>query len=188
MPRIILGSKKGSKIAKPTHSHFTRPILARVKNSLFSSIKDRIPGAYFLDLFAGSGSCGIEALSMGAKYALFVERDRNQANRIKEALKELGFENATRVFIGNSFLAIKRLKEGFDIIFLGPPYKDFLVNKTIDAIDKAFILKDDGLVIAQHHKKEDISKEVGQLILKKQKKFGETVLSFYEKTKVDNSL
>lgn len=156
----------------------TRPILAKVKKSLFSSIEDRLNGADFLDLYAGSGSCGIEALVRNVRFCVFVERDREQAKKIREALKMLGFNN-TNVISSNVFSL--KLKEKFDIIFLGPPYSDCLVNKTIGLIDKKAWLNDNGMVIAQHHKKERIEKNIGFLVLEKQKSFGETMLSFFQK-------
>ncbi|MEW6103133.1 MAG: 16S rRNA (guanine(966)-N(2))-methyltransferase RsmD [bacterium] len=155
----------------------TRPILAKVKKSLFSSLQDRLNGTYFLDLYAGTGSCGITALSKKASYCVFVERDKTQASKIREALENLKMDNA-RVITANVFSL--RLKEAFDIIFLGPPYKDFLVNKTIYLIDKKALLKDNGIIIAQHHKKEEVEKKIGNLILERQKSFGETMLSFYK--------
>jgi len=174
MPFVIEGRVGKRKIPKAKEK--TRPILARVKKSLFSSIE--LKGAWFLDLYAGSGSVGIEALSRGVAYCVFVERDKEQCQRIRNALAILSLKNA-RVICCNTFSL--RLKELFDIIFLGPPYKDFLVNKTIRLIDKRGFLKDGGLVIAQHHKKEEIEKNIGPFVLLKQKSFGETILSFYKK-------
>ncbi|MEW6006991.1 MAG: 16S rRNA (guanine(966)-N(2))-methyltransferase RsmD [bacterium] len=182
MPRVIGGIKKKVEI-KPGLK--TRPILARVKKSLFSSIEPKLKNAYFLDLYAGTGSCGIEALSKGASYCLFVERDKEQANKIREALRMLKMDNA-RVICCNVFSL--RLKDSFDIIFLGPPYNDFLVNKTIQTIDKKGILKDNGMLIAQHHKKEKIEEKIGSFILERQKSFGETMLSFYVKSGVWNNI
>lgn len=160
----------------------TRPILAKVKKSLFSSLKDRLIGAYFLDLYAGSGRCGIEALSMKAKFCVFVEKDRKQANKIRETLKMLDFKNGV-VLCCNVFSL--KLKEKFDIIFLAPPYCDLLVNKTISLIEKKHWLKENGIIIAQHHKKENIEKRIGSLMLEKQKSFGETILSFFKNENSD---
>ncbi|MEW6680473.1 MAG: 16S rRNA (guanine(966)-N(2))-methyltransferase RsmD [bacterium] len=183
MPRVIGGIKKKAEIPGPSLK--TRPILARVKKSLFSSIEPKLKGAYFLDLYAGTGACGIEALSKGASYCVFVERDREQAKKIREVLKRLKMDNA-RVITANVFSL--KLKDSFDIIFLGPPYRDFLVNKTLYLIDKKAMLKDDGMLIAQHHKKEKIEEKIGSFVLERQKPFGETMLSFYIKSGVwDNS-
>ncbi len=178
MSRIIEGKGKGGRI--PRAKLETRPILARVKKSLFSSIEDRLKSAYFLDLYAGSGSCGIEALSRGVDNCVFVEKDKGQAARIRETLNELKMDNA-KVISANVFWVIRREKTLFDIIFLGPPYQDHLVNKTISAIDKKGILRDFGLIIAQHHKKEEVEERIGSCILERQKSFGETILSFYLK-------
>lgn len=173
MPRIIGGKQKDVKIKFVKRG--TRPILARVKKSLFSSIE--IKGRSFLDLYAGSGSCGIEALSRNASFCVFVERDREKTKKIREALKMLDFKNA---YVLPSNVFSLKLKEKFDIIFLGPPYSDCLVNKTISFIEKKHLLAENGIIIAQHHKKENVDDVIGSYFLEKQKSFGETMLSFYK--------
>lgn len=156
-----------------------RPILAKVREALFSSLGDRVVDANFLDLYAGTGRCGIEALKRGAKFAVFVEKNRVTAERLRIAIRELGFEEKARVLNRDAFSAIRQLKEQFDIIFLGPPYKDFLVNKTVEAIALADILNSGGIIIAEHHKKELVEDKIASFVRVKERRYGETTLSFY---------
>ena len=156
-----------------------RPILAKVREALFSSLGDRVEGASFLDLYAGTGRCGLEALKRGARFAVFVEKNRVTAERLRIAIRELGFGQKAWVLNRDVFSAIRQLKEQFNIIFLGPPYKDFLVNKTLAAISLHNILNLGGLVIAEHHKKEACEDKMGLFVRAKEKRYGETTLSFY---------
>ncbi|MEK9150016.1 MAG: 16S rRNA (guanine(966)-N(2))-methyltransferase RsmD [Candidatus Desantisbacteria bacterium] len=156
-----------------------RPILAKVREALFSSLGNRVEGVSFLDLYAGTGRCGLEALKRGARFAVFVEKNRVTAKGLRIAIRELGFEEKAQVLNKDVFSAIRQLKEQFDIIFLGPPYKDFLVNKTVEAIALSGILNSDGIIIAEHHKKEAVEDKMGIFIRAKEKRYGETALSFY---------
>lgn len=156
-----------------------RPILAKVREALFSSLGDRVGDAIFLDLYAGTGRCGIEALKRGARTAIFVEKNRVTAERLIKLVGELGFGEKARVLKQDVFSAIRKLKEQFDLIFLGPPYKDFLVNKTLEAIALSGILNSEGIIIAEHHKKEAVKDKIQSFVRAKEKRYGETTLSFY---------
>ena len=156
-----------------------RPILAKVREALFSSLGKRVEGVNFLDLYAGTGRCGLEALKKGARFAVFVEKNRLTAERLKSTIRELGFAEKAEVLNRDVFSAIRQLKEQFDIIFLGPPYKDFLVNKTLEAISQNKLLNLEGIIIAEHHKKEAVEDKVGLFVRVKEKRYGETTLSFY---------
>ncbi|MBU1261926.1 16S rRNA (guanine(966)-N(2))-methyltransferase RsmD [bacterium] len=156
-----------------------RPILAKVREALFSSLGCRVEDASFLDLYAGTGRCGLEALKRGAGFAVFVEKNRVTAERLRKAIRELSFGQKAWVLNKDVFSAIRQLKERFDIIFLGPPYKDFLVNKTLEAISLHNILNLSGLVIAEHHKKEAVEDTIRPFVRAKEKRYGETTLSFY---------
>ncbi|MDI6751917.1 MAG: 16S rRNA (guanine(966)-N(2))-methyltransferase RsmD [bacterium] len=156
-----------------------RPILAKVREALFSSLGDRIEDVGFLDLYAGTGRCGLEALKRGARFAVFVEKNRLTAEGLRIAIRELGFGEKAQILNRDVFSAIRKLKERFDIIFLGPPYKDLLVNKTLEAINLHNILNQEGIIIAEHHKKEAVEDKIGSFIRVKEKRYGETTLSFY---------
>ena len=156
-----------------------RPILAKVREALFSSIGDRVVDVSFLDLYAGTGRCGLEALKRGAKFAVFVEKNRITAERLRSEIEKLSFTEKVQVWNKDVFSAIRQLKEKFDIIFLGPPYKDFLVNKTLEAISQNKLLNLGGIIIAEHHKKEAVEDKILPFVRVKEKRYGETTLSFY---------
>ncbi len=182
--RIIAGSLRGKKI-KSLPGLATRPLLGRVKKSLFDILGDRVVGASFLDLYAGTGSVGIEALSRGAKYVLFVEKDARLTRLIKENLRKCELEERTEVVEIDILSYIKggrkfSLPEQFDLIFAGPPYRLNLTRDTLDIILKLNLLRKNGWVICQHHFKEKVPEKKGFLSLFRKERYGKTVISFYK--------
>jgi 16S rRNA (guanine(966)-N(2))-methyltransferase RsmD len=173
-----------------------RPTQDKVRKALFDILQD-IEGLSFLELFAGSGAVGIEALSQGAKEVVFVEQDKRCAEAIKDNLSVIGLLSAKRIcgsamvcgggyrVIGlDTIEAIKRLsqkKKKFDIIFSDPPYYMDLAKKTLQILGAYDILAPNGFIIMQHFKKDEIPKEAGKLKLIKESRYGDTVLSFYKK-------
>lgn len=188
MIKIIAGTHRGRSI-KTIPGLSVRPILARIKKSLFDILAPRIEMADFLDLFAGNGVVGIEALSRGAAFVVFADSARESVKIIGENLKNLGFEKRAAVCqcdVTQDLSIIKTFaKDGFDIIFLGPPYKDInrtplaLISVVLKNIRAADLLKAGGLVIAQHHKKEPIVHDGWELM--REKVYGDSVLSFFVK-------
>lgn len=180
---VIGGKFKRYKLCTPAKDKSLRPILAQVKKSLFDILQPKIKDANFLDLYAGTGSVGIEALSRGAKYAVFVDNDSIAIETINKNLTKLNLlQNATlyRKDISSGLEFLKSaVRNKFDIVFIGPPYKDFIISKTLQNISKANIVKKSTIVIAQHHKTEKIITE--NFCLYRQKKYGDTVLSFLRK-------
>lgn len=135
-----------------------------------------------LDLFAGTGSLGIEALSRGARSAVFVDRSPECFTVIKENLAHTKLASRASVMTGDALIIINRLiKEGrkFDIIFLDPPYNKNFLTETLNIIAVNDILNDDGIIIAERDVDDEIPEEVGQLKLVRNQKYGDTVLSFY---------
>ncbi len=163
----------------------TRPLLGRIKKSLFDILGDRVVDASFLDIYAGTGSVGIEALSRGARYVLFVEKETHLARLIRENLRMCKLEKRAEVMEidilsynkeGGKFF----LTEQFDLIFAGPPYKLNLTKDTLDIILKLNLLKKNGWVICQHHFKEKVPEKEGLLALFRKERYGKTVMSFYK--------
>ena len=178
--RILSGKYKGRVIKMPAGA---RPTQDKVRKSLFDILKDCIQGAKFLDLFAASGAVGIEALSRGAAFAAFVEGESEKSRVIKLNLDSLGIREAL-VLTQDAHRAIEnfsRQKKNFDIIFLDPPYYQDMSKKTLQCLDDYDILTAQGLVIAQHFKKDQLPDAVGKLVLWRIAKYGDTVLSFYKK-------
>lgn len=177
--RIISGKYKGRIIKMP---HGIRPTQNKVRKALFDTLGD-IKGLSFLELFAGSGAIGIEALSHNAKKAVFVENDRNCLKRIKESLSAIGALDYGIVAL-SAQEALKRLgkeKERFNIIFMDPPYYAEMAKKTLQTLGGYDILAPNGFVIVQHFKRDNLPVNMGDLTLFKESRYGDTILSFYKK-------
>jgi 16S rRNA (guanine(966)-N(2))-methyltransferase RsmD len=192
---VIAGKLKGRKIlfkipdnksgtGKTIYEIGLRPILARVKKSLFDILRQKIKNSYFLDLYAGSGSVGIEAISRDSKYVVFIDHDSYCLKQIEQNLNKFGISNTNYKVYKYDILDglgwLKNTVKFFDIIFIGPPYKELLVNRTLEIISDADILANDGWIIAQHHKKEKIN-PVNGLLMFRQENYGDTLLSFFKK-------
>ena len=179
---IPLVSLKGAKV---------RPTLDRVRESLFNQIAGDIPGARFLDLFAGSGAIGIEALSRGAGEVVFVELNSQAQAVIYQNLAKCRFLDSesggekTKNWIllkSNALHALKVLAERhhqFDIVYVDPPYADGLYEETLTALARSGLLAESALVIAEHHHKTVLQENYDKLNLIKNRQIGDTCLSFY---------
>jgi len=182
--RIIAGSLRGKKI-ESLPGLATRPLLGRIKKSLFDILGERIVDASFLDLYAGTGSVGIEALSRGAKYVLFIEKDTRLTRLIRENLRKCEMEKKAEVAEIDILSYNKEgrkfsLLEQFDLIFAGPPFKLNLTKDTLDIIIKLHLLKKNGWVICQHHFKENVPEKKGFLCRFRKERYGKTIMSFYK--------
>lgn len=178
--RVISGIAKGRRL-KSLPGSATRPITDRVKEALFDILGFRVEGAHFLDLFAGTGSVGIEALSRGAERAVFVEQGRKAVELIKENLALTGLADRAQVIRGDVFRFIRKgVLSPFDIIYLAPPQYRGLWAETLQALDgQGEVLKLGGLVIAQIHPKEYKELRLETLGLQERRKYGSTLLCFY---------
>ncbi len=177
--RVIAGEAKGRKL-KMVSGSSTRPIGERVKEALFSVLGNRVVDARFLDLYAGTGSVGIEALSRGARWAVFVERQRQAVMTIGDNLALTGLRDRAQVVRGDAFALLRREDlEPFDLIYVAPPQYKGLWAKTLLALDETPLLAPDGLVIVQIHPKEYQEQELRSLELIDQRKYGSTLLCFY---------
>lgn len=184
--RVIAGSAKGVRLAAPGGP--TRPLGDRVKEALFGILAPALPEARFLDLFAGSGAAGIEALSRGAAFAVFVERDRVAAAAIDENLRRAGFGQAaakvTRSTV-EAYLAGGATDDGpFDVVFIDPPYRDTGSSGRILAVlggpDGRRILAHGAIVVVKHFWRDAPPPGVGLLASHRGRRFGETALTFYD--------
>ena len=171
--RIISGKYKGKKI-DGFDIEGTRPTMDRVKESLFGIIQNNLKDSICLDLFAGSGSLGIEALSNGASICYFVDKNKQILNILKNNLK--GIENS--ILIEKDYLmALEELKnKKFDVIFLDPPYKDNLITPSIKKIIELNMLNKDGIIVCEYEN-EDIKCD---LKLIKDKKYGSKKVKIYK--------
>lgn len=177
--RVIAGEAKGRRL-KLVSGSSTRPIGERVKEALFSILGDRVVGARFLDLYAGTGSVGIEALSRGARAAVFVDRQRQAVSTIRGNLALTGLKDRAQVVSGEALSFLRREDlEPFDLIYVAPPQYKGLWAKTLLALDAADLLVPGGLVMVQIHPKEYQELELSSLEMVDQRKYGSTMLCFY---------
>jgi len=181
--RVITGSAKGRRL-KTLSGMSTRPTADRVKEALFSMLASRfdLRGAEVLDLFAGTGALGIEALSRGAERAFFVERDR-AARRILEAnLAMCGFSARARVLGVPADRALQDLKAArarFDGVLLDPPYKHGLLEQCLSRLGERDLLKSRAWVVAERHADEALGEEYGALRLTQNRLYGKTSLALF---------
>jgi len=180
--RIISGRFKGRLIKMPKG---IRPTQNKVRKALFDILSPRITESVFLDLFAGSASVGLEALSYAAKEVVLVEDNSASLKALRENIRSLNLaEGEVSLLVIDAFRALDLLfKKGksFDIVFLDPPYYRGLANKILKKLRLCDILLSNGLVVIQHHKKDLLPKEAGFLKLSRQERYGDTILSFYQK-------
>ncbi len=185
--RVITGSAKGKPL-KTVKGRDIRPTSDRVKESLFNVIGQRVADADFLDLFAGSGNVGIEALSRGANSCVFVELMTPHLKVVEENLAYTGLQNRAELLRRDARAAVADLAQRqrrFDLIFVDPPYGQGLVLAALDLIAKHGLLAEGGWVICEHHGKDPIpdtvplADQAGGLTKFRELVFGETVLSIY---------
>lgn len=182
--RVIAGNAGGLKLKAPG-GLATRPTSDRVREALFDILSTKVVAANFLDLFAGSGAVGIEALSRGACKAIFVEKQRAAKEIITENLRWTGFVDQAEVLCLPVERALRFLAKGetkFDLIFMDPPYNLGLVPKTMDLLANADLAKA-ALVIAETLTGEELPTSFGLLTLTRRVEYGQTALNFYEEVK-----
>jgi len=179
--RVIAGSARGRRLRAPGEG--TRPFGDRVKQTLFAILEPDLPGARVLDLFAGSGAGGIEALSRGAAAAIFVERDRAAARVIDDNLHATGLSENARVVRGDAISYLKTAADGpFDLVLLDPPYAETgLMEAALARLGAAGqpLLAPEAWVVAKHFWRTPPPPAAGLLASVRNRRFGETALTFY---------
>lgn len=186
--RIIAGALRG-RTYKARENPAVRAISGRIKKSLFDIIKGLLPDSRFLDLFAGTGAVGIEALSRGAASVVFVDLDKACVAEIDGALKRMGLAGKGKALFGNalsdlSWLPFRAGVQQFDLIFLGPPYKDLekrplaFSGPALQRVADAKLLAPAGWVICQHQVKEDVPAPAGWDRVRREK-YGDTFVDFF---------
>ncbi|NLM45622.1 MAG: 16S rRNA (guanine(966)-N(2))-methyltransferase RsmD [Firmicutes bacterium] len=175
--RIIAGAAKGRRL-KTRKGTETRPTADMVKESLFNIIGEKMPGARFLDLFAGNGGVGLEALSRGAAFCLFIEKNAQCVKIIKDNLQLCGLNHLAEVRRGELPAALNGIQLQFDIIFLDPPYHSPALKTTVGKISQLHLLAPEGLLIAEHHMRDNDWFPKTDWRLVREKRYGETVLAF----------
>lgn len=174
--RIVSGLLGGRKIDVPPN---IRPTLEKVREAIFSMID--VKNKTFLDLFAGSGSIGIEAYSRGAKEVWFIEKNEKIFSVLKKNVSNLMVQG--KAVKGNVFSVLKNIDKRFDIIFLDPPYDEGYIKRTIQVIPK--VLSDEGMVIIESSKREKF--ELNGFKVLKEKKYGDTIITILKGIKYEDS-
>ena len=179
--RVTGGDAKGRRLRVPK-GQALRPTAARVKEALFNILPRDLTGVKILDLFAGTGNVSIEALSRGAAEAILVDSSTAAGNVIRENLRRLRLMARTKVWIAPVSRALRLLAhrgESFDMIFLDPPYEHHLVEKSLKIIARGSLLRQDGVLVAEHSLREPVESHYDSLVLSDQRRYGTTLLSFF---------
>ncbi|NLY70634.1 MAG: 16S rRNA (guanine(966)-N(2))-methyltransferase RsmD [Clostridiales bacterium] len=176
--RIIAGELKGRHLTSPTDDRI-RPTADKVKESIFNMIAPYVPDSIVLDLFAGTGGLGLEAVSRGAKTVYFVDNSRASLRIINKNISDCRVENRCKVISGDWEHAIKEIPEPADIIVLDPPYQLGLIEKCINKIIELDLISEDGLIVAEHASEESLPDKIGNLTKIKNKKYGSVSITIY---------
>ena len=184
--RIISGKARGTKLVT-IEEITTRPTLDRVKESLFNIIQSKInQSCIVLDLFAGSGALGIEALSRGAKKAYFCDTNKKAISAITQNLEKTKLLEKAEIFNKDYIDCLERIKEPLDIIFLDPPYKLDLTGKAVKTIIDRNLLKEDGIIIVEtDEEKRDLEEleSIPNISVIDKRKYGRASLIFIKEEK-----
>ncbi len=177
--RVIAGDARGTRLAALPGEDVTRPTVDRVKEAMFSSLQFLLPGAQVLDLFAGSGQLGIEALSRGAARCVFVDENRAAARIVEQNCRAAGVQGRSRIVNGSAERFLAGAAEGFDIILMDPPYRKGTLQQLLPRV--AEITRPGGTVLCESEKGASLPEECGGLKMKKQHRYGTVLVTRYEK-------
>lgn len=178
--RVITGKARGVTLKTPEGLQ-TRPTTDRVKEALFSIIQFDIPAASVLDLFGGTGQLGIEALSRGAKRAVFVDESDKACRLIQENLRRTRMEGEGTVVRGDYLAYLSRCREKFDIIFLDPPYAEVFLENALKRITEIDILQSGGIIVTERPLGKELPFEFEGYTRSKDYKYGNTLITLYRK-------
>lgn len=177
--RIISGTAKGQRLKVPRRGSI-RPTSDLVRGAIFDILASiDIAEASVLDLYAGSGAMGIEALSRGARHADFVERNRSCCAVIRENLRRTKLEDRGRVYCLEVAKALRILKGTYDIVFADPPYGDPGLGSLMERLGSSHLLED-GIVVVEHSRRSPLADSYGSLEIMRQRRHGDTCMSFYQ--------
>lgn len=176
--RVITGSLKGKRLTTPDGLD-VRPTPERVKEGLFSALHFDLEGRRVLDLFAGSGQLGIEALSRGAASCVFVDSSAVSVKTVKKNIEACGLENVTKVFQSDYFAFCAKSQDTFDYVFLDPPYAAGLLTPAVKAVLP--LMSDYGAVICEHPPEVKLEEEIGGFYIHRTYRYGKVLVSIYRK-------
>jgi len=180
--RIISGELRGRKLRAPD-GLATRPTSDRVREALFNIISARVPGASFLDLFAGSGAVGLEAISRGATKTVFVEQARRALEQLEENVERCRVADRARIVGRDALAALKLLAaadERFDVVYVDPPYDAGLYTPVLRFLGTSKLVDASGLVVVELRSRDRLPDDAGELRHYRDERYGDTTLAFYE--------
>ncbi|MBP0966477.1 MAG: 16S rRNA (guanine(966)-N(2))-methyltransferase RsmD [Oscillospiraceae bacterium] len=174
--RVITGTARGRRLITPEGLD-TRPTTDKVKEAVCSSLQFEFPGANVLDLFAGSGQMGIEALSRGARHAAFIDSDQRAIDCIRQNVKACGFSDLAVILRTDAVSFLQRCTEKFDIAFLDPPYRHDTLLQILPVL--AENMQKNGIIVCEHEPECKLPQTILHFDLQKPKKYGKIIISVY---------
>ena len=178
--RVISGKARGVTLKTPA-GMATRPTADRVKEAIFSIIQFDLPGASVLDLFGGTGQLGIEALSRGAKSAVFIDERDDACKLIKENLKRTKLESQGQIIRSDYSAYLKSASQKFDIIFLDPPYAEVFLENSLNLITQIDILQSGGIIVTERPIEKALLLDFAGYTRSKDYKYGKTLITLFRK-------
>ena len=178
--RVITGEARGRKLVT-LEGEDVRPTTDRVKEGMFNIIQFDLEGANVIDLFAGSGQLGIEALSRGAKHCTFIDSANRSVEVVKQNLKTVGFEKRASVFCGDAKMYIGLSKDKFDIALLDPPYNKNIIDAVLPSVAEK--MTDYGVIICESALDEKLPETAGEFSIHRDYRYGKIKLTAYRKNK-----
>lgn len=179
--RVIAGERKGMPL-KAINGNTTRPTTDKVKESMFNILGPFFDGGLVLDLFAGSGGLGIEALSRGMDRAIFIEKDGKAHQNLKENIAKCRYEDVAEVYRNDATRALKALikrEVQADLIFLDPPYAKHSYYKMVEEIIVNHVVAKDGIIVCEHDNQLKLPEKMATFTKYREEKYGSTIMSFY---------
>ena len=183
--RIISGKHKGRRL-RTVDVRGLRPTTERVRAAIFSILGPKaVQGARVLDLFAGTGALGIEALSRGAAWADFVEADRRRAQQLRESLEDLALSKQSRVYQGRVERLLGRLPRGYRMVLIGAPYDLKSWDSLLGEIDRLGLIESSGAVVAEYRYGTELKERYGVMVTDLARRYGDTGISVYRVGEAD---
>lgn len=179
--RVISGTARGRKLKEPPNMD-TRPTTDQVKEAVFNIIQFDVEGRRVLDLFAGTGQMGIEALSRGAREAVFVELAPVAAGIVRQNLATTGFAGSARVVQSDWRAFLSACREKFDLIFLDPPYKETMLENALETIAAIDILSEHGIIICESPREKELPDLAAPYEKGRDYRYGKIKVTLYHRT------
>ncbi|MCD1257874.1 16S rRNA (guanine(966)-N(2))-methyltransferase RsmD [Paenibacillus athensensis] len=186
--RVIAGTARGRGL-KAVPGMSTRPTTDKVKEALFSMIGPFFDGGEALDLFAGTGGLGIEALSRGMSRAVFIDMEKKSIDTVLHNLQATGLKEQAEVYRNDAFRALKALakrEKRFALVFLDPPYRMKVIAELLESLESLQLLADDAVIVVEHDAEDWLEEAAGALRQRRRVAYGDTALTIYETTREPN--